>query len=57
MMDKAFSQNPTALEQLRKLEEMSDTALLQEFGQTPGVNIDELMQEMLNMKRDGRKPH
>jgi len=57
MMDKAFSQNPTALEQLRKLEEMSDTALLQEFGQTPGMNIDELMQEMLNMKRDGRKPH
>ena len=57
MMDKSFSQNETALKQLRKLEEMVDAALLQEYGQTPGLNIDELMQEMLNMKRDGRKPH
>ncbi len=57
MMDKSFSQNETALEQLRKLEEMFDAALLQEYGHTPGLNIDELMQEMLNMKKDGRKPH
>ena len=57
MMDKAFGQNPTALEQLRKLEEIFDAALLPEFSPAPGVNIDELMQEMLNMKRDGRKPH
>jgi proteasome assembly chaperone (PAC2) family protein len=56
-MDKAFSQNKTALEQLRKLEEMFDAAVLQEFSYTPGQNIDEIMQEMLNMKRDGRKPH
>ena len=57
MMDKSFSQNETALEQLRKLEEMFDATLLQEFGYTPGQNNDELMREMLNMKRDGRKPH
>jgi proteasome assembly chaperone (PAC2) family protein len=57
MTDRAFSQNKTATEQLRKLEEMFDTAALQEFGYTPGPNTDELMQEMLNMKRDGRKPH
>ena len=57
MMDKSFNQNETALKQLRKLEEMFDAALLQEFGYTPGSNIDELMQEMLNMKKDGRKPH
>jgi len=57
MMDKSFNQNATALEQLRKLEEMFDAALLQEFGYTPGQNNDELMREMLNMKKDGRKPH
>ncbi len=57
MMDKAFSQNSTALEQLRKLEEMFDAAHLQEFSPIPGQNVDELMQEMLNMKKDGRKPH
>ena len=57
MMDKAFSQNETALEQLRKLEELFDAAHLQEFSPIPGQNIDELMQEMLNMKKDGRKPH
>jgi proteasome assembly chaperone (PAC2) family protein len=57
MMDKAFSQNETTLEQLRKLEEMFDTAVLQEFGYAPGTNVDELMQEMLNLKKDGRKPH
>jgi proteasome assembly chaperone (PAC2) family protein len=57
MTDSAFSQNKTALEQLRKLEEMFDAAVLQEFGYTPGTNVDELMQEMQNMKRDGRKPH
>ncbi len=57
MIDKAFSQNETALKQLRKLEEMYDAALLQEYGQTPGMNIDELMQEMLSMKMDGKKLH
>jgi proteasome assembly chaperone (PAC2) family protein len=57
MMDKSFSQNETALKQLRKLEEMYDAALLQEYGQAPGLNIDELMQEMLNMKKGGQKLH
>jgi proteasome assembly chaperone (PAC2) family protein len=57
MMDKSFSQNETALKQLRKLEEMFDAAVLQEFGYTPGSNIGELMQEMLNMKKGGQKLH
>jgi len=57
MMDNAFSQNETAREQLRKLEEVFDAALRQESGYTPGQNVEELMQEMLNMKKDGRKPH
>ncbi len=57
MMDKSFSQNETALKQLRKLEEMYDAALLQEYGHAPGMDIDELMQEMLNMKKDGQKLH
>jgi proteasome assembly chaperone (PAC2) family protein len=57
MMDKSFSQNETALKQLQKLEEMFDAAVLQEFGYTPGANIDELMQEMLNMKKGGQKLH
>ncbi len=56
-MDNAFGQSETAREQLRKLEEMYDAAVLQEFGYTPGQNVEELMQEMLNMKKDGRKPH
>ena len=53
MMDKSFGENETALKQLRKLEEMYDAALLQEYGQATGLNIDELMQEMLNMKKGG----
>ncbi|NMD04247.1 MAG: hypothetical protein GYA72_00225, partial [Deltaproteobacteria bacterium] len=57
MIDKAFSQNETALKQLRKLEEVFDAAVLQEYGQDPGLNIDELMQEMLSMKMDGKKLH
>ena len=35
MMDKSFGENETALKQLRKLEEMYDAALLQEFGYSP----------------------
>ncbi|HPD58252.1 MAG TPA: PAC2 family protein [Smithellaceae bacterium] len=57
MMNKSFSQNDIALKQLQKLEEMYDAALLQEYGQAPGLNIDELMQEMLNMKKDDKKLH
>lgn len=56
-MDRAFGQNETALEQLKRLEEMFDAALLQEIGNVPGAEYDKLLQEMLNMKRDGRKPH
>lgn len=56
-MDKAFGQNETALEQLKRLEEIFDAALLQEIGRVPGTDYDKLLQEMLNMKREGRKPH
>ena len=57
MMDKAFAQNDTALEQLKKLEEMYDAALMQDYNRVPGQDYDKLLEEMLNMKREGRKPH
>jgi len=57
MMDKAFGQNEDALEQLKKLEELYDAAALQEISRTPGQDYDKLLEEMLNMKREGRKPH
>jgi proteasome assembly chaperone (PAC2) family protein len=57
MMDKAFSENPTALDQLKKMEELYDGA----FGAEPSSDSDEgydkLMEEMRKMKREGRKPH
>lgn len=56
LMDKDFQQNKAALAQLRKLEELYDTALLQDYGYRE-VTVDELMQEMMNAKKDGRKPH
>ncbi len=57
MMDRAFGQNETAMEQLKKLEEMFDAAAMQEVGQVPGEDYDKLLEEMLKMKREGRKPH
>ena len=57
MMNDVFSQNETAMEHLRKMEELFDAAVLQEVGYTPGLYSDEMMQEMMNMKKDGRKPH
>lgn len=57
MTDRAFSQNQSALEQLRKMEELFDAALMEEPLQEPGEDYDKLLEEMLNMKRDGRKPH
>ncbi len=57
MMDKAFGQNEDALEQLKKLEEFYDAAAMQEFSRAPGQDYDKLLEEMLNMKREGRKPH
>jgi proteasome assembly chaperone (PAC2) family protein len=56
LMDNDFRQNKTAREQLRKLEEAHDTTLFQDHGYKE-VTVDELMQEMMNTKKDGRKPH
>ena len=57
MTDRAFSQNASASEQLKKLEEMFDAALAEEPFQDPGEDYEKLLEEMLNLKRDGRKPH
>lgn len=57
IMNDAFNENKAAIEHLRKMEELFDAAVLQEVGYTPGLYSDELMQEMLSMKKDGRKPH
>jgi hypothetical protein len=57
MMDKAFSQNATALEQLKKLEEQFDAATGEEPLQSQGKDYDKLLAEMRKLKREGRKPH
>ena len=57
MMDRAFSQNATALEQLRKLEEQFDAVVGEEPFQAPGEDYDKLLAEMRKLKREGRKPH
>ena len=57
MMDRAFSQNATALEQLRKLEGQFDAAVGEEPLQGPGEDYDKLLAEMSKLKREGRKPH
>ena len=56
-MDRAFSQNATALEQLKKLEEQFDAAVGEEPLQGPGEDYDKLLEEMHKLKREGRKPH
>jgi proteasome assembly chaperone (PAC2) family protein len=57
MMDRAFSENPTALAQLKKLEELFDAALGEESLQVPGEDYDKLLEEMLKLKREGGKLH
>ncbi|MHB9096216.1 MAG: PAC2 family protein [Syntrophales bacterium] len=57
MMDRAFSQNATALEQLRKLEEQFDAVAGEEPRQGPDEDYDKLLAEMRKLKREGRKPH
>lgn len=57
MMDRAFSQNATAQEQLKKLEEQFDAAVGEEPLQVPGEDYDKLLAEMRKLKREGRKPH
>ena len=57
MMDRAFSENATAQEQLKKLEEQFDAAVGEEPLQVPGEDYDKLLAEMRKLKREGRKPH
>jgi proteasome assembly chaperone (PAC2) family protein len=57
MMDRAFSENPTALAQLKKLEELFDAALGEEPLQGPGEGYDKLLEEMRKLKREGGKLH
>jgi hypothetical protein len=57
VMDRAFSKNTTALEQLRKLEEQFDAATGEEPRQGQGEDYDRLLAEMRKLKREGRKPH
>lgn len=57
MMDRAFSQNATALEQLKKLEEQFDAAIGEEPLQGQGEDHDKLLAEMRKLKMEGRKPH
>ena len=56
LMNQDFRQNKESMAHLRKLEELYDTASLQGHGLREAA-IDELMQEMMNAKKDGRKPH
>ena len=57
MLDRAFSQNATAREQLKKLEEQFDAAITEEPLQTPGEDYEKLLAEMRRLKREGHKPH
>jgi proteasome assembly chaperone (PAC2) family protein len=57
MMDRAFSQNATALEQLKKLEEQFDATIGEEPLQTQGEDYNKLLAEMRELKKEGRKPH
>ncbi len=57
MMNNNFSQNKTAMEQLKKIEEMFDAALQEEPYQAPGEDYDKLIEDLLRMKSEGRKPH
>ena len=56
-MDRNFSQNQIAIEQLKKLELMFDASLLEEPNQIPSEDYSKLMEEMIKMKQEGRKPH
>ena len=57
IMDKSFRENRNAREQLRTLEEKFDAALPEIIGPGHGDDYDKLMEEVLRMKRTGRKPH
>jgi len=57
MMDRTFSQNQKAMEQLKKLEEMFDAAYQEQPHHDPVGDYDKLIEEMRRMKTEGRKPH
>lgn len=57
LMDKAFLQNATALEQLKALEEQFDAAVEEKVFQDPGGDYEKLLAEMRRLKQEGRKPH
>lgn len=57
MMDRTFSENSTALEQLKKMEELYDGVFMQEPPPASDEGYDKLMEEVHKMKREGRKPH
>ncbi len=56
-LDRAFSENSTALEQLKKIEELYDGVFGEELPPGPDEGFDKLMEEVSRMKREGRKPH
>jgi proteasome assembly chaperone (PAC2) family protein len=56
-LDRAFSENSTALDQLKKMEELYDGVFGKEPPPGPDEGYDKLMEEVLKMKREGRKPH
>jgi hypothetical protein len=56
-MDTAFSQNATALEQLKQLEEQFDATIGEEPLQAQGEDYDKLLAEMRKLQKEGRKPH
>jgi proteasome assembly chaperone (PAC2) family protein len=57
VMDRAFSQNATALQQLKKLEEQFDAATGEEPLHGQDEDYDKLLAEMRKLRREGRKPH
>ncbi len=56
-MDRAFSENSTALEQLNKLEELFDTTLGETRLRGSDEDYDKLIEEVRKLKREGRKLH
>ena len=56
-MDKAFSENSTAMAQLKKLEELFDATLGEMPLRGSDEDIDKLMEEVRKLKREGHKLH
>lgn len=56
-MDRAFSENATALEQLKKLEKIFDATLGGTPFQGSDEDYDKLIEEVRKLKKEGRKLH